>query len=305
MSDEMHAALLKDARVKGIEADEIEIEDATQNGPTWGIDRVDQRDLPLSNTFTYASTGSGATVYIIDTGILFGHTDFGGRAARGYDGLTDGLNGSDCNGHGTHVASTVGGTIYGIAKAAKLVSVRVLSCSGSGTASGVIAGIDWVTRNHVANAVANMSLGGGASTAMDAAVAASIASGVTYVIAAGNSNIDACGVSPARLSAAITVGATDNTDTRAAFSNLGSCIDIFAPGVGITAAWHTSTNAINTISGTSMAAPHVAGVAALYLSANPGVTPQQVRDALIANATTSRVKNVGTGSPNALLFSSY
>jgi subtilisin family serine protease len=224
---------------------------------------------------------------------------------KGYDAVTAGGNASDCNGHGTHVASTVGGTTYGIAKAVKLVAVRVLNCSGNGTSSEVIAGIDWVTRNHVANAVANMSLGGGASASIDNAVAASIASGVTYVVAAGNSNVDACGTSPARLPAAITVGATDNTDTKASFSNFGSCLDIYAPGVSITAAWYTSTTATSTISGTSMAAPHVAGVAALYLSTNPGATPQQVRDALVANATKNMVRSAGTGSPNALLFSNY
>lgn len=305
MSDVTHAELLKDVRVKMIEADQIEIEMTTQTGATWGIDRSDQSALPLSGTYSYTSTGSGATVYIIDTGILLTHTEFGGRAVRGYDAITAGGNASDCNGHGTHVASTVGGKTYGIAKAVKLVAVRVLDCSGSATSSGVIAGIDWVTHNHLANAVANMSLGGGASAAMDAAVAASIASGVTYVIAAGNSNVNACGASPARVPAAITVGATDNTDKKASFSNFGSCLDIYAPGVSITAAWHTSTTASSTISGTSMAAPHVAGVAALYLSTNPGATPQQVRDALVANATKDRVVSAGTGSPNALLFSNY
>ena len=304
MSDATHAELLKDVRVKMIEADQIEIEQTTQTNATWGIDRLDQSALPLSTTYTYTSTGSGVTVYIIDTGILLGHSDFGGRAVKGYD-VTEGGNASDCNGHGTHVASTVGGTTYGIAKAAKLVAVRVLNCSGYGTASGVIAGVDWVTRNHAARAIATMSLGSGASTSVDNAVAASIASGVTYVLAAGNSKVDACASSPARLAAAITVGATDNTDTKAIFSNFGSCLDIFAPGVSITAAWHTSTTATSTISGTSMATPHVAGVAALYLATNPGATPQQVRDALVAGATKSRVLSAGTGSPNALLFSNY
>jgi subtilisin family serine protease len=305
LSDSTHDALLKDARVEMIEADGMEFEQATQSGATWGIDRVDQRALPLNGTYTYTSSGAGVTAYIIDTGILLSHNEFGGRAVKGFDAITAGGDAQDCNGHGTHVAGTVGGATYGIAKAVKLVAVRVLNCGGSSTTSTVIAGVDWVTHNHAPNAVANMSLGGSASAMLDNAVAASIASGVTYVLAAGNSRVDACGASPARLPAAITVGATDATDTRASFSNLGGCLDIFAPGVNINAAWHTSRTATHTISGTSMAAPHVAGVAALYVASHPGATPQQVRDALVANATSGAVKNGGAGSPNTLLFSSY
>jgi len=306
LSDSTRDALAKDARVQSIEADVMEIEQTTQSGATWGIDRVDQRALPLSGTYSYTSSGAGVTAYIVDTGILLGHREFGGRAVKGFDAITAGGDAQDCNGHGTHVAGTVGGATYGIAKAVKLVSVRVLNCGGGGTASAVIAGIDWITHNHAPNSVANMSLGsGGISQSLDNAVAASIASGVTFVLAAGNTQVDACRGSPARVPAGITVGATDATDTKASFSNFGSCVDLFAPGVNIVAAWHTSTTAIHTISGTSMAAPHVAGVAALYLATHPGATPQQVRDALVGNAITGAVKNGGTGSPNTLLFSSY
>jgi subtilisin family serine protease len=241
------------------------------------------------------------TAYIIDTGIRFAHTDFGGRATSGYDAV-DGGSADDCNGHGTHVAGTVGGTRYGVAKAVRLVGVRVLNCSGSGTNAGVIAGVNWVTQNARKPAVANMSLGGGASTALDNAVAASISSGVTYALAAGNSNANACSASPARVASAITVGATTSTDARASYSNYGTCLDIFAPGSSITSAWSTSNTTTRSISGTSMASPHVAGAAALVLSANPSATPAQVRDSLVASSTPGVVTSAGTGSPNRLLF---
>ena len=305
LSDEALAQLAADPNVDYIEQDQVMSASTTQSGATWGLDRTDQRALPLSTTYTYANTGAGVTVYIIDTGILFTHTQFGGRASFGYDAIGDGRNGVDCNGHGTHVAGTVGGSTYGIAKAVGVKAVRVLDCSGSGTNSGVIAGVDWVTANHAASAVANMSLGGGASTALDNAVTNSINSGVTYAIAAGNSNRNACSFSPARTPAAITVGATTSTDARASYSNYGSCLDLFAPGSSITSAWSTSTSAINTISGTSMAAPHVAGVAALYKQGNPGATPAQVRAALVANATAGVVTSPRNGSPNLLLFTNY
>ncbi|HET8641995.1 MAG TPA: S8 family serine peptidase, partial [Pseudonocardiaceae bacterium] len=227
--------------------------------------------------------------------------DFGGRATSGFDAI-DGGTADDCHGHGTHVAGTTGGTAYGVAKGVQLVAVRVLNCSGSGTIAQVVAGVDWVTANAVKPAVANMSLGGGVQTALDSAVANSIASGVTYAIAAGNSNADACNFSPARVGTAITLGATDINDNRASFSNWGTCLDLFAPGVSIPSAWWTSDTATASLSGTSMASPHAAGAAALVASANPTWSPQQVRDQIVADATTGVVGNPGAGSPNRLLF---
>lgn len=300
-------ALLRNPHVAYVEVDQVVTIDATQSPATWGIDRIDQRALPLSNSYTYNYTGAGVTAYIIDTGILISHTEFGTRASYGYDAVDGSLPAADCNGHGTHVAGTVGGSTYGVAKGVSLVAVRVLDCAGSGTTTGVIAGVDWVTSNHQpgAPAVANMSLGGGLSTALDTAVKNSIADGVTYAIAAGNSNRDACKFSPARVPEAITVGATTNTDARASYSNYGACLDIFAPGSSITSAWYTSITATNTISGTSMATPHVAGAAALYKQANPSATPQQVRDALVNNATPNVVINAGRNSPNKLLYTLF
>ncbi|MGW4465872.1 S8 family peptidase [Micromonospora sp. NPDC004704] len=285
-----------------VEQDQVVSINATQtNPPSWGLDRIDQRNLPLNRSYTYPNTASNVRAYIIDTGIRFSHNDFGGRATSGYDAV-DGGSADDCNGHGTHVAGTVGGSAYGVAKAVRLVGVRVLNCSGSGTNAGVIAGVNWVTQNAVKPAVANMSLGGGASTALDNAVASSISSGVTYALAAGNSSANACNSSPARTASAITVGATTSTDARASYSNYGTCLDIFAPGSSITSAWYTSNTATNSISGTSMASPHVAGAAALVLSTNPTYTPTQVRNYLYNNATQNVVTNPGSGSPNRLLF---
>ena len=241
---------------------------------TWGLDRIDQRSLPLNNTYTYNATGAGVKAYIIDTGIRTTHTQFGGRAIDGFDAIDSALPAADCNGHGTHVAGTVGGTTYGVAKGVTLVAVRVLDCNGSGSTSGVIAGINWVTGNHAAGApaVANMSLGGGASSALDKAVRNSIADGVTYALAAGNDNTNACNQSPARTAEALTVGSTTSSDARSSFSNFGTCVDLFAPGSSITSAWNTNDTATNTISGTSMATPHVAGAAALYLQGTPART---------------------------------
>jgi subtilisin family serine protease len=301
--------------VVSVERDQVVTADGTQQGAPWGLDRTDQRDLPLSTAFSYTATGAGVTAYVIDTGINAAHTDFGGRAVSGFDAV-DGGAADDCNGHGTHVAGTVGGTTYGVAKGVRLVGVRVLGCDGSGTTAGVVAGIDWVTANHAAGApaVANMSLGGGASTAIDTAVANSVADGVSYAVAAGNGNAsgvaqDACASSPARVPAALTVGATDRTDRAASFSNHGTCVDLLAPGVGITSAWHTGPTATNTISGTSMATPHVAGVAALYLQGAPAASPAAVASAVTQTATTGRVTMsrtaVRAGTPNRLLFSSY
>ncbi len=299
--------LLHNPNVEFIEIDQtvsVGIETA-QSVSTWNLDRIDQRNLPLDGFYGYASTGTGVTAYIIDTGIRTSHTEFTGRASVGFDAVNDGHNGLDCNGHGTHVAGTVGGFNYGVAKNVSLVAVRVLDCAGSGTISGVIAGVDWVTRNKVPPAVANMSLGGGASTALDNAVKTSIGSGVTYAIAAGNNNADACRYSPARVPAALTVGATTSTDARASYSNYGSCLDLFAPGSNVTSAWNTSDTAINTISGTSMATPNVTGVAALYLQYNPAALPANVAAALTGNATSGVIQNLGRKSPNRLLYTNY
>ncbi|MBM0207400.1 S8 family peptidase [Micromonospora sp. NPDC051227] len=280
----------------------VSISGTQANPPSWGLDRIDQRNRPLDSSYTYPNTASNVHAYIIDTGIRFSHNDFGGRATSGYDAV-DGGSADDCNGHGTHVAGTVGGSAYGVAKGVQLVGVRVLNCSGSGTNAGVIGGVDWVTANAIKPAVANMSLGGGANSSLDNAVRNSIASGVTYGLAAGNDNgANACNTSPARTTEAITVGSTTNTDARSSFSNVGTCLDIFAPGSSITSAWYNSNTATNTISGTSMATPHVVGAAALVASANPSWTPAQVRNQLVANATPNVVSNPGSGSPNLLLY---
>ena len=296
------AEVRSDPAVDYVEPDRVITLDATQNNATWGLDRIDQRTLPLSTTDSYDTTAPNVTAYIIDTGIRFSHSQFGGRAVTGYDAV-DGGSADDCNGHGTHVAGTVGGSTYGVAKGVSLVAVRVLNCSGSGSTSGVIAGINWVTANHAAKAVANMSLGGGASTALDTAVNNSIAAGVVYGVAAGNDNANACSGSPSRVPNAITVGATTSGDARASFSNYGSCVDIFAPGQSITSSWYTSDTATNTISGTSMATPHVVGAAAVYLETNRAASPAGVASAITANATTGVVTNPGTGSVNRLLYS--
>ncbi len=274
----------------------------TRQAASWGLDRVDQSALPLDGTITTAQNGAGVTAYVIDTGVRPDHTDFGGRVTGGYTSITDGNGSNDCNGHGTHVAGTVAGSRYGVAPAATIVPVRVLSCSGSGSTSGVIAGIDYAVRHHQAGtpAVANMSLGGGYSPALNAAVAAGVADGITFVVAAGNSNADACNASPASEPTAVTVGSTTNSDARSYFSNWGSCLDIFAPGSGITSAWYTSPTATNTISGTSMASPHVAGGAALMLSATPSASPAGVVSALQQAATRGVISDT-VGSPNLLL----
>src|SRR5438105_6379398 len=239
MSDVAAVALARNPQVAYVEQDQVVHAITTETNATWGLDRIDQRALPLSGTYTYTPTGAGVTAYIIDTGIRFDHVEFGGRAVTGIDEVTAGGNAADCNGHGTHVSGTVGGATYGVAKGVRLVAVRLLDCSGSGTTSGVVAGIDWVTGNHASPAVANMSLGGGASTALDTAVRNSIASGVTYAIAAGNSTADACGQSPARVGEAMTVGASTSADSQASFSNFGTCVDLYAPGPGITSACMT------------------------------------------------------------------
>ena len=305
MPEQQAARLANDPRVAFVEEDAVVSLGATQTNATWGLDRIDQRDLPLNTTYVFNATGSGVKAYIIDTGIRSTHTQFAGRVISGFTAINDGLGTEDGNGHGTHVSGTVGGSTYGVAKNVTLVAVRVLDSSGSGTNSGVIAGVDFVTSDHQAGqpAVANMSLGGGISSALDTAVANSISDGVTYAIAAGNENQDACNTSPARVASAITVGSTTTTDARSSFSNFGTCVDIFAPGSSITSSWRTSDTATNTISGTSMATPHVTGVAALFLETNPTASPATVTAAIVNNATLNHVTGAGTGSPNRLLFS--
>jgi subtilisin family serine protease len=304
MTREEALELSSDPAVAYVEQDQAYQAVADQpNPPSWGLDRIDQRNLPLNTSYVYPnSAGAGVTAYIIDTGIRTSHTAFGGRASWGTN--TVDANNTDCNGHGTHVAGTVGGAMFGVAKAVNLVAVKVLDCGGSGTTAGVIAGIDWVTSQHQPGqpAVANMSLGGGASAAIDAAVRTSIADGVTYALAAGNDNANACNSSPARTAEAITVNASTNTDARASFSNFGTCTDIFAPGQNVTSAWNTNDTATNTISGTSMATPHVAGAAALILGATPSAGPATVFNTMKANATVDKITNPGAGSPNLLLY---
>jgi uncharacterized protein (TIGR03437 family) len=306
LNEKQALKLAEDPRVKYIEEDGLVSIATTQSGATWGIDRIDQRDLPLSGTYTYNVNGSGVKAYIVDTGINIAHNEFGGRAINGFDAVDNTLPAADCNGHGTHVSGTVGGSTYGVAKGVTLVAVRVLDCAGSGTTAGVIAGVNWVATDHLAgqSAVANMSLGGGVSQTLDDAVAAAIADGVTFGVAAGNETADACGGSPSRVASAITVGSTTSTDARSSFSNFGTCVDIFAPGSSITSSWYSSNTATNTISGTSMATPHVVGAAALYLSANPGASPATVTSALITNSTPNKVTSPN-GSPNRLLYTLF
>ncbi|WP_428985479.1 S8 family peptidase [Streptomyces globosus] len=307
VSEAQARKLAADPAVKSVVQNRVFTIDGAQgtqpSPPSWGLDRIDQRALPLNSSYTYPDkAGEGVTAYIIDTGVRITHTDFGGRASYGYDAVDNDNTAQDGHGHGTHVAGTVAGGAYGVAKKAKIVGVRVLNNQGSGTTAQVVAGIDWVTRNAVKPAVANMSLGGGADSALDTAVRNSIASGVTYAVAAGNESTDASTKSPARVAEALTVGSTTSSDAKSSFSNYGSILDIFAPGSSITSAWATGDTATNTISGTSMAAPHVAGAAALHLADNPASTPAQVAQALTAAATPNVVTGPGSGSPNRLLY---
>ena len=258
--------------------------------PSWGLDRLDALVSPLDNSYKYFSTGAGALVYVIDTGIYSSHSDFSGRVVSGYSAVADGLGSEDCNGHGTHVAGTIAGTNYGVAKSTTLVAVRVLDCTGSGYSSSVVAGINWAIASHPGGAgVINLSLGGTANSAVDAAIADATAAGLVVVVAAGNSSDDACNYSPARAPSAITIGATDQTDARASYSNFGSCVDLYAPGSGITSDWISGSTATRSLSGTSMASPHIAGLAARLLQAQPGITASGIRDRLTANNQTGSV----------------
>jgi uncharacterized protein YjdB len=303
------AELRADPEVALVEPDPVVRMAGSQANATWGLDRIDQASLPLNGSYNYGNEGAGVTVYILDTGINTGHVDFGGRAVGGYDAVTAGGSAGDCNGHGTHVAGTVGGTTWGVAKSVRLVSVRVLDCSGNGAGSSLLAGMDYVVRQKQANpgtpAVANLSLVGGASSAFDQAVQNMINAGVATVVAAGNASVDACTVSPSRLPAAITVGASDANDVAASFSNFGACVDLVAPGVVITSTYVGSSTATAAMSGTSMATPHVAGAAALYLGANGSASPAQVHGALVSNSVVGRVSSLVGGQANRLLSVSF
>ncbi|MGW1974038.1 S8 family serine peptidase [Streptomyces sp. NPDC001889] len=276
---------------------------ATQtNPPSWGLDRIDQTATAGDRAYTYPDGGgAGVTAYVLDTGVRVTHRDFQGRASNGFDAIDNDTVAQDGNGHGTHVAGTIAGASHGVAKKARIVAVRVLDNRGSGTTEQVVAGIDWVTKNRKGPSVANMSLGGGADVALDTAVRKAIASGVAFGVAAGNESSDASRVSPARVPEAITVASTTRTDAQSSFSNFGRAVDLYAPGSDITSAWHTSDTGTRTISGTSMAAPHVVGVAALHLAARPGATPAQIARALTDGATPGKVSNSTPGTPNKLL----
>ncbi|GLZ39853.1 S8 family peptidase [Actinokineospora sp. NBRC 105648] len=304
MSESKARELAADPSVSYVQPVQIGHGSGTQpNPPSWGLDRVDQRNLPLDSSYTYDTTASNVTAYVIDSGIRMTHQDFGGRAKSGYDFVDDDTNASDCLGHGSHVAGTIGGSGYGVAKAVNIVSVRILTCNDSVADDDAVAGVNWITKNAAKPAVANMSLQFGSSApALETAIKNSIAGGVTWVLSANNFNSDACQSSPAKIAEAITVGNITKTDTRRSDSNYGSCLDIWAPGDNIVSVNYQNDTGNRTMSGTSMAAPHVAGAAALYLSANPSATPKQVRDALVAQASTITVGDAKAGSPNKVLY---
>jgi len=302
LSEAAALALSRNPHVEYVEEDALVEGAGIQQGASWGLDRIDQRDLPLNSTYSYSNDGAGVNVYVIDSGIRFSHQEFSGRASLEQDFVLDGLNGDDCYGHGTHVAAIIGGNTYGVAKAATLYSVRVLDCFGRGPLSRVLAGIEWVKEHHTKPAVANFSfISAGASASLDTAVRESIAAGVTCVVSAGNSNMDAGTRSPARVAEAITVGATDSTDTRAVFSNYGAVVDVFAPGADITSAWVTDDTYATMLSGTSSASAFVSGIAARLLQANPAYSPAEVSRAISSNSSPGRVADAMAGTPNQLL----
>ncbi|MFJ8162422.1 S8 family serine peptidase [Streptomyces sp. NPDC096136] len=291
-----------DPEVSYVQQDGLHAAAATQTDPPWGLDRIDQRDLPLDRKYTAAQSAANVTVYLVDSGLRTTHSQFQGRAAIGVDEVGDGRNGADCTGHGTHVAGTVGGKDFGVAKGVRLVAVRVTDCRDRAATSAIIAAADWITAHAAGPAVVNMSINGGANTAEDDAIKRSISSGVTWVVSSGNGNTDACANSPARIGAAIVVNNSTADDARRSDSNFGPCTDLFAPGTAITSAGNQSDTAGRQLSGTSMAAPHVTGAAALFLSTHPGATPAEVHSALTAAATTGKIRGAGKDTPNRLLF---
>src|SRR5450432_1360471 len=302
VSDEDIDSLRNDPDVESVVQDQYVHQLGTETGMGWALDRVDQKLMPLNGAFAYGATGAGVNIYVVDGGIRYTHSEFGGRAKFAFDAL--GGNGSDCNGHGTGVAGIAAGSVHGVAKSATIWSVRVFPCSGTSTLSTILAGVDWVTANHKSPAVANLSLGAAAAPILDTAVERSIRSGVTYVTAGGNNDGDACAMSPGKLKDVINVGATDASDTRASWSNWGSCITMFAPGVSVASADYYSDVALASWNGTSMSAPMVSGAVALYLQGHPTATPATVRSAIVGNSTAATVKNLG-GSGDRMLYTAW